>query len=125
MVTITVRKSQQKCVNKYIASHYDRINLTVPQGKKELIQGAAQESGESVNAYINRAIDCLMYGGGGYGFTDTAKTENNISRPISHAEIFSPAELQQIAALLKDGQTVEDFIHFAVLDKLQKERREL
>lgn len=54
---MTVRKSQQKCVNTYIANHYDRINLTVPQGKKNAIQAAAKASNESVNAFINRAID--------------------------------------------------------------------
>lgn len=54
---MAVRKSQQKCVNKYIDTHYDRINLTVPKGTKERIQTAAQANGESVNAFINRLID--------------------------------------------------------------------
>lgn len=54
---MAVRKSQQKCVNKYIDTHYDRINLTVPKGTKEQIQSAAQTNGESVNAFINRLID--------------------------------------------------------------------
>lgn len=43
--------------NQWISKVYDRINLTVPKGKKELIQAQAQKSGESVNAFINRAID--------------------------------------------------------------------
>ena len=55
-----VGKSQQKCVNKYIAAHYDRVNLTLPSGKKELIKKKAEEAGESVNAFINRAIDLLL-----------------------------------------------------------------
>lgn len=54
---MAVRKSQQKCVNKYIVNHYDRINLTVPKGNKEKIQAAAEIKGESVNAFINRLID--------------------------------------------------------------------
>ncbi len=54
---MAVRKSQQQCVNKYIGTHYDRINLTVPKGNKERIQTAAQANGESVNAFINRLID--------------------------------------------------------------------
>lgn len=57
---MAVRKSQQKCVNKYIDTHYDRINLTVPKGTKELIQTAAQTNGESVNAFINRLIDAEL-----------------------------------------------------------------
>ena len=44
-------------VNRYIAKSYDRINLTVSKGKKERIQNYAQSVGESVNGFINRAID--------------------------------------------------------------------
>lgn len=43
--------------NSWIASAYDRINLTVPKGKKDKIKAHAEGKGESVNAFINRAID--------------------------------------------------------------------
>jgi uncharacterized protein (DUF1778 family) len=43
--------------NKYIARTYDRINLTVPKGRKDLIQAHAEAKGESVNGFINRAIN--------------------------------------------------------------------
>ena len=53
-----VSKAQQKAVNKYMAANYDRINLTVEKGKREIIKAhAAQKDGGSVNAFINRAID--------------------------------------------------------------------
>ena len=42
--------------NDFIKQAYDRINLTVPKGQKEVIQAAAERAGESVNAYINTAI---------------------------------------------------------------------
>ena len=42
--------------NEYNAKAYDRINLTVPKGQKEVIQAAAKQNGESVNAFINRVI---------------------------------------------------------------------
>lgn len=57
---MTVSKKQQASVNRYIAKSYDRINLTVPKGKKERIQSYAQSVGESVNGFINRAIDDAM-----------------------------------------------------------------
>jgi len=53
-------KAQQKAVNKYMKSNYDRINLVMPKGKKDIIQAHAAQQGESVNAYINRAIDEAM-----------------------------------------------------------------
>lgn len=42
--------------NSWIAEKLDRINLTVPKGQKEQIKAHAEAQGESVNAFINRAI---------------------------------------------------------------------
>ena len=42
--------------NSWIAEKLDRINLTVPKGEKEKIKAHAEAQGESVNAFINRAI---------------------------------------------------------------------
>lgn len=47
-------KSQYR--NAWIAGKLDRINLTVPKGQKEAIKAHAEGQGESVNAFINRAI---------------------------------------------------------------------
>ncbi|MCC8122117.1 MAG: hypothetical protein LIO58_01030 [Oscillospiraceae bacterium] len=55
-----VSKAQQKATNKYISKAYDRINLTVPKGKKETIQAHADKQRESVNGFINKAIDEKM-----------------------------------------------------------------
>ena len=53
-------KAQQKATNKYISKAYDRINLTVLKGRKDVIQAHAAAQGESVNGFINRAIDHEM-----------------------------------------------------------------
>ena len=50
-------KASTKAQNKYIAKAYDRINLTMPKGKKEIVQAHAESKGESVNAFINRAVN--------------------------------------------------------------------
>lgn len=50
-------KAQQRAVNKYMSENYDRINLTTPKGKKDEIKAHADSHGESVNSFINRAID--------------------------------------------------------------------
>ena len=46
--------------NGWIAEKLDRINLTVPKGKKDTIKAHAEAQGESVNGFINRAIDETM-----------------------------------------------------------------
>lgn len=43
--------------NEFIKQSYDRINLTVPKGKKDIIKAHAETQKESVNSFINRAIN--------------------------------------------------------------------
>jgi len=50
-------KTSAAVKNKYNAKAYDRVNLTMPKGKKEQVQDFAATTGESVNGFINRAID--------------------------------------------------------------------
>ena len=50
-------KAQQKAVNKYMKNNYDRINLVMPKGKKDIIKTAAENQGKSINGFINEAID--------------------------------------------------------------------
>lgn len=54
---MTVSKAQQKAVQKYVKDKYDRVVLTMPKGKKGIVQAHAACNGISVNAYINAAID--------------------------------------------------------------------
>ena len=42
--------------NEYNKRAYDRINLTVPKGHREVIREAANANGESVNEFILRLI---------------------------------------------------------------------
>ncbi|MDY4616781.1 MAG: hypothetical protein SO445_03565 [Lachnospiraceae bacterium] len=53
---MAVSEAQQKAVNKYVKNNYDRINVTFPKGKKSIIQAHVSTTGESVNAFINRAV---------------------------------------------------------------------
>lgn len=43
--------------NKYNAENYERISLNVPKGDKDKIKAHAESMGESVNGFINRAIE--------------------------------------------------------------------
>ena len=53
-------KAQQKAVNKYMKNNYDRVNLTLPKGRKEEIIVCAQKHDESLNGFISAAIDERM-----------------------------------------------------------------
>lgn len=53
---MAVSKAQQKAVNKYVRDNYDRVNVNMPKGQKETVKAHAEARGESVNAFINRAV---------------------------------------------------------------------
>jgi predicted HicB family RNase H-like nuclease len=46
-----------KYKNKWLAENKERINLVVDKGRKEVIQAHAAGRGESLNGFVNRAID--------------------------------------------------------------------
>jgi len=50
-------KSSTKAKNKYNAANYDNLRIVVPKGKKELIKTHAESQGESINGFVNRAIE--------------------------------------------------------------------
>lgn len=76
-----VSKANQRAVNKYVKNNYDRINVTMPKGKKDTIQACAAAQGESVNGFINRAIDEAMERDGLSGHTAPAEGAGGIPTP--------------------------------------------
>lgn len=89
-------KTSNESKAKYNAKAYDRINIAVPKGQKEVIQAHAAAVGMSVNAYINQAIQAYMGRGNapepapnapvspsdgvvGGGGTETPRTPENVS----------------------------------------------
>lgn len=61
-------KTSATSINKYISKVYDRINLTVYKGAREEIRQHAERQGESVNAFIQRAIwEQIQRDGGQHG----------------------------------------------------------
>ena len=57
---MTVSKAQQKAVNGYISRNYDRINLTIPKGRKQAVEAHASSKGQSVNGLVNALLRADM-----------------------------------------------------------------
>ncbi len=53
-------KAAQRAVNKYIANNYDRLNITVPKGKKAEYKAAAEAEGKSLNAFIVECVEMRL-----------------------------------------------------------------
>lgn len=53
-------KASTRAKNKYRDKTYDRMELVLPKGKKEELKAFLQPTGESVNSFVNHAIDEAM-----------------------------------------------------------------
>lgn len=61
VVPMAISKAQQRATANYVKKAYDRIEVKVAKGRKELIQAHADKlDGGSLNAFINRAITETM-----------------------------------------------------------------
>lgn len=54
------REANKRWNDANLKEKYDRIQLVVPKGQKEVIQQAAQQSGESVNGFIWRLVQAEL-----------------------------------------------------------------
>lgn len=72
---MAVSKAQQKAVTKYVKSKYDRFGLTMPKGNLDTIKAHAEAHSESVNGFINRAIQETMERDNGVAGPSGGRTE--------------------------------------------------
>ena len=49
-------KARQKANRKWNENNLERIYVTVKKGQKSIIENAAKQNNQSLNAYINQAI---------------------------------------------------------------------
>ena len=103
-----VSKANQRAVNKYVKNNYDRINVTMPKGEKSIVKAHAEAAGESVNAYILRAVHNAMEPGNATK-GDSVGAEG---RPLLLVECVDMETVKAHAE--KMGETVDAFIRRAV-----------
>lgn len=91
---MAISKAQQKAVNKYVKSNYDRIELVIkPKGRKEDLKAHASSMGETLNAFITRAINETMERDGSPTAAADPQTEPQLS----------PASKETPSAAVADG----------------------
>lgn len=54
------KRANKKWNDANMKDRYDRIQVVVPKGQKDIIKAAADKAGESVNEYIKKSIDERM-----------------------------------------------------------------
>lgn len=108
---MAISKAQQDAVNKYKRANYDRLELLVPKGKKEVIKTFAGARGESVNGFINNAIECMMNG------TQPVESSVSISAPL----VVSDDIARVNAHIEVTGEDTGEFIHRAIGDTIDRD----
>lgn len=53
-------KASTRAKNKYNAENYDSLRIVIPKGQKATVQAAAEQEGESINSYTNKALLARM-----------------------------------------------------------------
>lgn len=53
-------KTSSSVKDRYNAKTYDDIRLRLPKGQKATVQAAADQEGESINGYTNKALLARM-----------------------------------------------------------------
>ena len=53
---MAITEAQKRAVRKYKETNYDRVELSVPKGRKAEVKIHAEQQGETLNGFINRAI---------------------------------------------------------------------
>lgn len=110
-----VSKAQQKAVNKYMAANYDRVNVTMPKGKKDVIKAHAEARGESVNGFIGRAIDETME-------RDNGLVSGSAPSTCRDTTLTPKALTQARTASEAAGESVEAFIERAVATQVERDK---
>ena len=50
-------KNSYESIKRYEDKAYDKVLVRFPKGKKDIIKAHAEKNGESVNGFVNRAIN--------------------------------------------------------------------
>ena len=58
--TVALSDAKRASNQRYLKEKLDHISFRVPKGKRELIQEHAKARGESLNAFVSRAVDEAM-----------------------------------------------------------------
>ena len=96
--------------NDWQRKHADRISLNVPKGQREEIRGHAHTHGESINGFINRAINEAIARDQEEDKREGQLAQIAAERGISAEEVEHEMKVEAALALLeRDVPGIQDF----------------
>ena len=57
---MAINEAKRKANKKYITEKWDYVRFRVPKGEREILKKHAEKMGESVNAFVYRAVKETM-----------------------------------------------------------------
>lgn len=108
---MSVSKAQQKATAKYNTKAYDRMELKVKKGQGDIIKKFAESCGESLNAFLNRAVNQAM---------NLTHMDDNIKGSTSCLAELVP-EIK--SHLEKTNETETEFLKRAIQSRMELDER--
>lgn len=105
-------EAQKKSARKWDAANLDRVSVAMPRGRKDAIRERAAAQGESMNGFINAAIDSALSPQDApqcavSDFPAIAASSEDAERINAHTE--------------RTGETIEAFIRRAIADTIKRD----
>lgn len=110
---------------KWDAANLDRMSLALPKGSRDTIKAHAAACGESVNAFIKRAVDCQMERDSGGIPSEIA--QQAVGTTQGGRVVSLPSETLEAAQRAAEaaGEAVPDFIRRAVETQVRRDKSSL
>lgn len=104
-------EAQKKSARKWDAANLDRVSVAMPRGRKDAIRERAAAQGESMNGFINAAIDSAL---------------SQQDAPQCAVSDFTAMSASEDAERVKEhtertGETTEAFIRRAIADTIKRD----
>ena len=110
-------EAQKRSAKKWDAANLDRISVAAPKGRKDAIKAHSEVRGESVNSFINRAIEETME-------RDCLTPDSAPERPEGGGGIHLPSEALKTAQSAAEAarEPLPDFVSRAVTNQAQRDK---
>lgn len=104
-------EAQKKSARKWDAANLDRVSVAMPRGRKDAIRERAAAQGESMNSFINAAIDSAL------------SPQDAPQCAVSDFTAMSASEdAERVKAHIeRTGETIEVFIRRAIADTIKRD----
>ena len=94
-----ISEARRKANERYNAKAYDEIKVRVPKGHKAELQARAEQRNESLNGFINRAIDTQL------------ERDNRTATEIIEQD-YLPLEQTIVNQFRNEGMSDEEILQF-------------